>query len=63
MNDDTVRIERPLCCRRHENLGGRTKQDTLGNSLKVRTRAQDSEDNDDDSLLERTMNLENGVES
>jgi hypothetical protein len=61
MNDDTVKIKRPMCCRRHEDLGGRTKQDSLGTSVKIRTRAQDSQDDDLDSpLLERTVNLERG---
>jgi hypothetical protein len=61
--NDTVRIKRPLCCRRHENLGGRTKQDSLGNSVKVRTRALDSPDDFDDSLFERTVNFEQGGQS
>jgi hypothetical protein len=58
--NDTVKIERPMCCRRHEDLGGRTKQDPLGKSVKVRTRAQDSQDDLDCPLLERTVNLERG---
>ena len=41
---DTVKIERPLRCRRHEDLGGRVKQDLLGNAIKVKTRTQDSQD-------------------
>ena len=60
MNDDTVKIKRPMCCRRHEDLGGRTKQDSLGNSVKIRTRTQESQDDFDGSLLERTVNLEKG---
>jgi hypothetical protein len=42
--NDTVKIERPLCCRRHEDLGGRVKQDSLGNAIRVRTRTHDSQD-------------------
>jgi hypothetical protein len=60
--NDTVRIKRPLCCRRHEDLGGRIKQDSLGNSVKVRTRAQEAQDEFDGSLLEHTMNLDKGPE-
>ena len=59
--NDTVKIKRPMCCRRHEDLGGRTKEDSLGNGVKVRTRALDSQDDSDGSLLlERTVNLERG---
>jgi hypothetical protein len=60
MNDDTVKIKRPMCCRRHEDLGGRTKHDSLGNSVKIRTRAQESQDDFDGSLLEHTVNLQKG---
>jgi hypothetical protein len=60
--NDTVRIRRPLSCRRHEDLCGRTKQDSLGNSVKVRTRAQESQDDFDGALLEHTVNLEKGSE-
>jgi hypothetical protein len=56
--NDTVRIKRPICCRRQEDLGGRTKQDSLGRSVKVRTRAQDSQHDPDCPLLERTVNLD-----
>jgi hypothetical protein len=41
---DTVKIERPMCCRRHEDLGGRVKEDSLGNAIKVRTRVHDAQD-------------------
>jgi hypothetical protein len=58
--NDTAKIERPMCCRRHEDLGGRTKQDSLGKCVKVRTRAQDSQDDLDCPLLERTVNLGRG---
>jgi hypothetical protein len=59
--NDTVKIKRPMYCRRHQDLGGRTKQDPMGNSVKVRTRALDSEDDSDGPLLlERTVNLEKG---
>lgn len=60
--NDTVRIKRPLCCRRQEDLGGRTRQDSQGNSVKVRTRAQESPDDLDGSLLEHTINLKKGAE-
>jgi hypothetical protein len=58
--NDTVKIKRPMCCRRQEDLGGRTQQDSVGNSVKVKTRAQDSGDDLDCSLLERTVNLGKG---
>ena len=58
--NDTVKIKRPMCCRRHEDLGGRIKQDSQGNTLKVKTRVQDSHDDLDCPLLERTVNLESG---
>jgi hypothetical protein len=58
--NDTVKIERPMCCRRHEDLGGRTKQDSLGNTIRVRTRAHDSQDDFDRSWLEHAVNLERG---
>ncbi len=57
---DTIKIKRPLCCRRQEDLGGREKQDSLGNTIKVRTRVHDSEDDVSDSLLELTDNLAKG---
>jgi len=60
--NDTVRIERPLRCRRNEDLGGRTQQDSLGNSVKVRTRAQESQGDFDGSFLEHTVNFEKGSE-
>jgi len=41
---DTVKIKRPIFCRRHEDLGGRLKEVSLGTTVKVRTRAQESED-------------------
>jgi hypothetical protein len=55
---DTVKIKRPMSCRRHENLGGRNAQDPAGNSVKVKTRADDSQEDFDGPLLERTVNLE-----
>ena len=59
---DTVKIKRPLFCRRREDLGGRTKEDLPGNTVKVRTRAHDSED--PSSLgLELTEDSESGQES
>ena len=57
---DTVKIKRPMLCRRDENLGGRTVRDSAGNSVKVRTRAEDSQDDIDGELLERTVKLEKG---
>jgi hypothetical protein len=42
--NDTVKIERPMSCRRHEDFGGRVKQDPLGNTLKVKTRVYDPQD-------------------
>jgi hypothetical protein len=41
---DTVRIERPLFCRRAEDRGGRVKPDAQGIASKIRTRAADSQD-------------------
>jgi hypothetical protein len=38
---DTVKIERPLHCRRNEDFGGRIKIDSLGNPITVRTRSHD----------------------
>jgi hypothetical protein len=58
--NDTVKIKRPMSCRRHEDLGGRINQDSLGNSVKVKTRAYDSPDDVDRSELEFTLNLEKG---
>jgi hypothetical protein len=60
--NDTVRIKRPIFCRRHEDLGGRSTQDSQGNSVKVRTRAQESQDEFDGSLLEHTLNLKKGAQ-
>jgi hypothetical protein len=42
--NDTMKIERPMCCRRHEDLGGRIKRDSQGNTIRVKTRAHDSQD-------------------
>ena len=57
---DTVIIERPMCCRRHEDLGGRVKQDPLGNVIRVRTRVHDSQDDLARSWLEPKVSLERG---
>lgn len=57
---DTVKIKRPLFCRRREDLGGRIKEDLPGNTIKVRTRAHDSEDDPSSLGLELTENLESG---
>jgi hypothetical protein len=56
--NDTVKIERPLCCRRQEDLGGRIKQDSLGNTITARTRAHDSADDFADAWLEPEVNQE-----
>ncbi len=55
---DTMKIERPLSCRRHEDLGGRVKQDSQGNPIKARTRVHDSEDDVAGSWLELYENME-----
>jgi hypothetical protein len=55
---DTVIIERPMCCRRHEDLGGRIKQDSQGNAIKVRTRVHDSQDDLARSWLELKVSFE-----
>jgi hypothetical protein len=55
--NDTVKIERPMCCRRHENVGGRIKQDSLGNALRVKTRVHDSQDELVRSWLDDKENL------
>jgi hypothetical protein len=56
--NDTVKIKRPMCCRRAEDLGGRIKEDSMGNTIRVRTRAGDSQDDFARSWLESTVNLE-----
>jgi hypothetical protein len=56
--NDTVKIKRPMCCRRHEDLGGRIKQDSLGNTIRVRTRVHDSQDDIARSWLELKAHLE-----
>jgi hypothetical protein len=58
--NDTVKIKRPMCCRRQEDLGGRIKQDSLGNTSRVRTRMHDSQDDFARSWLELMVNLERG---
>ena len=57
--NDTVKIERPLCCRRHEDLGGRIKQDSLGNAIRARTRVHDSPDDFVGPWLEPEVNQPN----
>jgi len=42
--NDTVKIERPMACRRHEDLGGRVKRDSRGNTVRVKTRVHDNQD-------------------
>lgn len=39
---DTLRIERPLFCRRMEDRGGRLRRDLQGNTVRVKTRIHDS---------------------
>jgi hypothetical protein len=56
--NDTMKIERPMWCRRHEDLGGRSKQDSLGNPVKVRTRVHDSDDDFASSWVELAANSE-----
>jgi hypothetical protein len=56
--NDTVKIKRPMYCRRHEDLGGRIKQDSLGNTIRVRTRVHDSQDDFARLWLELAVNLE-----
>jgi hypothetical protein len=56
--NDTVKIERPLCCRRQEDLGGRIKQDPLGNTIRARTRVHDSPDDLVGSWREPEVNQE-----
>jgi hypothetical protein len=56
--NDTVKILRPLCCRRHEDLGGRIKQDPQGNATRVRTRVHDSQDDFARSWLDVRADLE-----
>jgi hypothetical protein len=56
--NDTVKIERPMCCRRHEDLGGRIKRDARGNTIRVRTRVHDSQDDFALSWLDLRANLE-----
>jgi hypothetical protein len=58
--NDTVKIKRPMCCRRHEDLGGRVKQDSLGKTIRVRTRVHDSHDDFARSWLELRVHLEKG---
>jgi len=57
---DTVKIERPMCCRRHEDLGGRIKHDSLGNTIKVRTRVHDAQDYFAQTSPYLSMNPETG---
>jgi hypothetical protein len=60
---DTVKIKRPIFCRRREDLGGRIKEDPLGTTVKVRTRAHESEDDLSLSEFELTENSEKDSES
>ena len=54
---DTVKIQRPMCCRRREDLGGRIKKDSQGNIIRVRTRVHDSQDDLARSWLDLRVNL------
>jgi hypothetical protein len=65
--NDTVRIKRPICCRRQEDMGGRVKQDSLGNTIKVKTRVHDPDDDIDllwselmDDLERSSKGMEHG---
>jgi hypothetical protein len=58
--NDTVKILRPMCCRRHEDIGGRIKQDSQGNVVRVRTRVHDSQDDLARSWLNIKAHLERG---
>jgi hypothetical protein len=58
--NDTVKIERPLRCRRHEDLGGRTKQDSVGNAILIRTRANDRQNDLSTSWLSIPASGEHG---
>jgi hypothetical protein len=58
---DTVKIKRPLFCRRQVDLGGRSREDSP-ESAKVRTRAHDSQEDLSSSLLELTDKWERGSE-
>ena len=59
---DTVKIKRPMFCRRHEDLGGRIKEESPGNTVKVRTRAHDSPDGVSPDILELTDKSERDSE-
>jgi len=58
--NDTVKIKRPMVCRRHQDLGGRTREDSQGNPIRVRTRADESQDDFDGAFLEHTVKLDGG---
>jgi hypothetical protein len=59
---DTVKIKRPLFCRRRVDLGGRSREDSPETPVKVRTRAHDSPEDPSSSLLELTDKWEKGPE-
>jgi hypothetical protein len=59
---DTVKIKRPLFCRRRVDLGGRSREDSPGAAVKVKTRAHDSEEDTSSSLLELTDKWDKGSE-
>jgi hypothetical protein len=58
---DTVKIERPLFCRRREDRGGRSNRDAQGHPIKVKTRAADSLDMLELSWLSATAAPESSV--
>lgn len=58
---DTVKIERPMTCRRQQDRGGRVAQDSVGNTVTVRTRTHDSPGDLSLSLLELTDDLQSGT--
>jgi hypothetical protein len=52
---DTVRIERPLFSRRHNDSGGRVKHDCQGNAVVVKTRHSDTQEAPDISPVANSM--------
>jgi hypothetical protein len=60
--NDTVKIERPIACRRHEDVGGRIKLDSQGNTVRVTTRVHDSQDDFAPSWPELTESSQQQIE-
>jgi hypothetical protein len=59
--NDTVKIERPLCCRRSEDRGGRVKRDPMGNETRVRTRVYDAANDLSNSWLSLTATDDDAI--